>query len=248
MLLLHSETLIHYGLDRFFELAKKADFDGVEIAIGGNFDTQNVEYLKKLERRHKIKIKAFSLASKKEEKFINIFQNVVKEFPKTTINLNSAEILSFKYKNWLTKVVPALAKKYDLKLNRKNSVFKTIFGIFPGRSENSLYSLRDSGKVCLDLSALWASREEIMRSLQFLNKDLRHVYLSNVNRSIPYHPPQIGILPIESFLTRLKQRKFEGDFTIKISPKLCREGNDEKVLETLVESRKFFERYFLKRG
>jgi sugar phosphate isomerase/epimerase len=244
MLLLHSETLIHYGLDRVFELAKKAGFDGLEIAIGENLDTQNVKYLKKLEKRHKIRIKAFTLTSKKEEDFIKIFQNVVKKFPETSINLNSAEVLSFKYKNWITKIAPALAKKYNLEFNRKNSVFKTFFGIFPSRSENSLYSLRDAGKVCLDLSALWASKEEIMRSLQFLGKDLQHIYLSNVNKSTLYYPPQTGILPIESFLTRLKQNNFEGDFTIKITPKLCREGQDEKVIEILVESRKFFEKYF----
>jgi len=244
MLLLHSDTLPHYGLDRFFNFSVKAGFDGVEIGIGPNFDTQNADYLKLLEKRYQIKIIAFSLVSRKEENFLDGFKTVVKNFPGMTINLNSAEILSFKYKNWIEKEVPKLVRKYGLKLNRKNTPFKLIFGIIPKRSENSLYTLREKGGVCLDVSALWASHEEIMKSIIFLGEKLRHVYLSNVYKNTPYCPPYQGLLPIESFLTRLAQNNFFGNFSLKLNPKEISEGDDEKVLEILTESRKFFEKYF----
>jgi sugar phosphate isomerase/epimerase len=224
--------------------AQKSGFDGIELAINQNFDTQNPAYLKTLEKRYKMPIKAFSIGRKQEENLFEIFQSVVKEFPETTINLYSSEILSFKYKNWLEKIVPRLAKKYHLQFNRKNAPFKLVMGILPSRSENSLYALREAGKVCLDLSALWSSREEIMRTIDFLGEKLRHVYLSNVYHNISYFPPQQGVLPLESFLTKLQQNKFPGSFTIKISPKNLREGDDTKVESILTDAQEFWAKYF----
>ena len=140
--------------------------------------------------------------------------------------------------------MPHLAKKYDLLFCRRNTPFKFYMGLFPQRSENSLFALREMGYVCLDVSALWMSKEEIMKSVKFLGNRLKHVYLSNVHNNSPYAPPRKGILPLESFLTKLAQVKFEGDFTIRIKPQKLREGDDEKMLEILIESRKFHEKYF----
>ncbi|MCF7812010.1 sugar phosphate isomerase/epimerase [Candidatus Gracilibacteria bacterium] len=244
MLLLHSQSFPHYGLERFFEFARKAGFDGVEIGVNENFDTQNAAYLKKLEKRYEMPIKAFSLPHKQEEDLIEGFQEVVKEFPKVHLNLNSPQSFAFKYKRWMENIAPKLCKKYDLKLNRRNAPFQLMFGMIPQRTENSLFSLRQKGFVCLDLSALWASKEEIMRSINFLGDKMRFVYLSNVHRNTPYSTLSNGILPLESFLTKLAKNRYQGNFTLKLSSKALHEGEDEKVLETLIDSRKFFEEYF----
>ncbi|MCF7917978.1 sugar phosphate isomerase/epimerase [Candidatus Gracilibacteria bacterium] len=245
MIFLHSQSFPHYGLERFFEFAQKAGFDGVEITVNENYDTQNAEYLKKLEKRYNIPIKAFSLPHKKEENFVDAFQDVVKEFPKAHLNLASPQSFSFKYKRWMDGIVPKLCKKYDLKLNRRNAPFQLMFGMIPERTDNSLFSLREKGYVCLDLSALWASKEEIMRSIGFLGDKLRFVYLSNVNRNTPYSPLPTGVLPLESFLTKLAKNRYQGHFTLKVSPQELHEGDDTKLLETLIESRKFYEEYFV---
>lgn len=246
MLLLHSQSFPHYGLERFFEFAQKVGFDGVEISVNENFDTQNAEYLKKLEKRYNMPIRAFSLPHKKEENFIEAFENVVKEFPKAHLNLASPQSFSFKYKRWIENMVPKLCKKYDLKLNRRNAPFQLIFGMIPERTENSLFSLREKGSVCLDLSALWASKQEIMRSIGFLNEKMRFVYLSNVNRNVPYAPLPVGVLPLESFLTKLAQNRYQGHFSLKINPRELHEGDDEKVIEVLKESKEFFDEYYTK--
>ena len=72
MLLFHTDNLPHHGLERVFEFAKKAGFDGVEVGINGNLDTHNPEYLKTLEKRFKIPIKAFSLSIRDEEKLMKV--------------------------------------------------------------------------------------------------------------------------------------------------------------------------------
>jgi hypothetical protein len=244
MLLLTSQSFPHYGLERFFHFAKELEVDGVEILINSNLDTQDPEYLKELEKRFEIPIKYFSLPIKGAGKFINTFEEVVSKFPGTTINLASPEVLSFSYKEWMGKVVPQLCKRFRLRLNRVVTPTETILGIIPARNESSLHMLRQKGSVCVDLSALWKNTEEIMRVPDFLRDKMRTVYLSNVHNGMMYTPLPIGILPVESFLTKLARDGFRGDFIFKMSPKSLHEGDIEKMMATLKESKIFFEKYF----
>ena len=59
MIALHTNSLHKYGLNRIFEFAKKAGYDGIEIGVEkGNFDTQNAEYIKKLSNEYNLPIVA----------------------------------------------------------------------------------------------------------------------------------------------------------------------------------------------
>ncbi len=246
MLLLHTESLPHYSLEHIFSFAKKANYDGIELSINTNFDTQNFEYLKLLESRYNIPIKAFTIITKKEEILTIPFQNTVREFPETVINLISPKLFSYKYKKWLETLVPKLAKKYNLLFCRRNISLQTFLGFIPQYTDNSLFILKEKGMVCLDLSALASTNEEIMKNISFLGNKLGHIYLSNVMRHIPYSLPQKGILPIESFLTKLAHTRYKYNFSLLVDPTVLYEGDDKKVLEKLIESREFFEKYFTK--
>ncbi len=248
MLLLSTDSLPNYGLERVFLFAKKAKLDGVEIAVSDNLDTQAPEYIKKLEKRTGIPVRAFSISPKGEEERTKAFQLTCREFPGTVINLNPPKMMAFDYKKWLTELVPRLAQKYDLTFCRKNVPSKNMLGVIPERADNSLYALKQAGAVCLDVTALAVSNEEIMRTVSFLGDHLKHIYLSNVTKGIAYSLPQRGVLPIESFLTKLKQLNYKGDFTLKIDPRQLTEGDDELVLAKLNETREFYEKYFIKGG
>ena len=248
MLLISSESFPNYGLENFFLFAKKAGYDGVEIVVNENFDSQNPEYLKQLQQRVGLPILAFGITRKMEGKYTEAFQNVVRNFPGATLNLSPPATLSFQYKEWMTKIAPRLAKKYDLALCRKNMPAENLFGMLPSRTENSLYALRQAGDVCLDLSALWKNNEEIIRTIAFLGDSLQHIYLSNVHQNVPYCPPQNGILPVESFLTKLAQMHYRKNFTMKIAPGQLAPGKEDETIRILVESREFFQKYFVASG
>ncbi len=247
MLLLSTSSLPHYGLERVFEFAKEAGFDGIEICITPeNYDTQNHEYLKRLVDRVGIEIKAFSLADKAEdEAAMEAFHYTVREFTETTIVLNPPKALNFKYKNWLNDLVPRLAQKYNLTFCRRNTPSKNILGLLPERSDSSIYALKEQGDVCLDLTALAQSNEEIMKAISFLGSNMRHVYLSNVRRGLPYALPQNGVLPVESFLTKLAQVKYKGHFSLKVDSKQLMEGDDDKLRARLKDCKEFYDKYFL---
>jgi sugar phosphate isomerase/epimerase len=55
---LSSGSLSNYGLDRVFELARSAGFDGVELIVDGRTDSVHPDYLKKLMIRHSLPISA----------------------------------------------------------------------------------------------------------------------------------------------------------------------------------------------
>jgi sugar phosphate isomerase/epimerase len=243
MLLFHTENLPHYGLERIFDFAKKAGFDGLEIGVNHNLDTQDPDYLKTLQARYDFPIRAFSLSERLEGQHEN-FQKVVRAFPGTTINVPPAATFDNNYKHWLEQVMPRLAKKYKLIACQRNVPEKTIFGFLPARRGSSLESLRSKGWVCLDLAALSQSNEAIIQSIGILGSRLKHVYLGNVSRGELYTLPQRGILPVESFLTKLATRDFSGDFTLRVQSFFLSEKEPELMLEKLKETREFFQKYY----
>lgn len=245
MILFHTENLPHYGLERIFELAKRAGFDGLEIGVSRNFDTQSPNYIKKLEERYGLPVKAFSIIAGGEESLMEAYQKTVREFPNTTMILEPSRAFSFQYKKWLSDVVPRLAQKYELQLCRKNAESQTVMGFLPKYEKGSLNALKEAGNVCLDLSAMASSGQEIMRAIPFLGDRLRHVYLSNFYRETSYALLDKGILPLESFLTKLAHVDFRGSFTLRVSPMSLGEGEDERIIESMQRSIKFYETYFL---
>jgi len=245
MILLTSQSFPHYGLERFFKFAKETGYDGVEIMINQNFDTQSPEYLKELEARYQMPIKAFSLTNKNPERYLEAFQKTTREFEGATLNLESAEVFSFGYKTWLQNTLPRFARKYKLKLNRANSKSKALFGIIPSKTDNSLFALKKTGKVALDFSALWASQEEPMRAIAFLKESLGHVYLSNVFKNQLYSPLNKGVLPLESILTKLKKLEYDGNFTVKVSPQFMHEDDTSLMKHVMEENRQMYEKYFV---
>lgn len=246
MLLLSSGSFPHYGLERFFQFAQEGGFDGVEIIVNQNYDSHNAQYLTKLSEEYEMPIKAFSLPDKNTEKYLEHFQKVIIHFPGVHLNLASPELFSYAYKKWLEKRIPRLAREHSLFFNRKNSEFKLLLGFIPLRSENSIFALRQAGYISLDVSALHSSNLDIIRAIRQTGSKLRHVYLSNVDRGILYSNLNNGVLPLESFLTKLKQQHYKGLFTLQLSPKAAKEGNEDKMKEVLKDARTFFDKYYTK--
>lgn len=244
MLLLASQSFPRYGLERFFQFAKDLEFQSVEIQISSNFDTQNPKYLHSLEERFGIKIAIISLPASGAESFINAFEEVVAEFSGVMVNVYSPEVFSARYKTWMQKSLPQLCQRYRLRMNRVTAPFKTVLGIMPTRTEGSMHALREAGDVSVDLIALWKSNEDIMRASGFLREKMKHIYVSNAQGGQGYTPLPHGVLPVESFLTKLAREDYRGDFTLKIAPQHMYEGNDARMMEVLKESKNFFEKYF----
>ena len=232
-MLLHTDSLSHYGLDRVFRFAHESGMSGLEISVGADLDTQNAAYLKQLEKRHQIPVKAFSIHPEFEETHFRAFQLVAREFPETIIILRSASTMSYAYKKWLDLIVPKLVVKYRLKLHWANAPLETFLGVFPGRNDNTVAALREKGLMCLDIAALNTSKEDLLKTVELIGENLQHVHLSNFNQGQLYQLPMDGVLPVESFLNKLSRMPFKGEISLRVAPECLSEGQDEMVISKL---------------
>lgn len=160
--------------------------------------------------------------------------------------LSPPKILDFKFTSWLKKQTPILRKKKHIQIALLNASGETLFGFLPARAMNNMADLKKFGMVALDCSSTVSKKWDLMRSYEHLKKLIVHVHLSNVYRHKEYSLPveDKGILPLESFLRKLKSSKYSGAISIRVRPTELSAGDDAKVVANLKKVKKFVDEYF----
>jgi sugar phosphate isomerase/epimerase len=245
MLILCTDSLKGYGLNRIFALAKEAKYDGIDLNVNFKvFDSFNAKYIKKLIDKHEIPVKAVSAPQNMNSKKLTQLVEFTKKIGAKILVIQPPKILNFKYTNWLKKEVPKLRQKHDISIALENAPAGTILGIFPEHGMSKTSDLKSFKHVCLDTSRLGENGKDLILSYASLQKNLVHVHLSNIKKGQKYTPPQKGILPVESLLSKLRQTNYLGDIAIKIKPKYLHAGEDEEVVAALTEIKKFYTKYY----
>ena len=162
-----------------------------------------------------------------------------------TVVLEPPRFFDFKHKQWLKKSISGLRKKYGFHIALKNGPSEYMWGVVPGRSYNSLPDLQNFKEICLDISNLYAKKMDLMRTYEALSKHLVHVHISNAKQGKEHALMDDGIMPLESFLTKLNKDNYSGDLSLLVHPRAVEAGNDKSVLKQLKKSRKFYDKYFV---
>jgi sugar phosphate isomerase/epimerase len=247
MLLISTDSLRGYGLNRIFELAKQAGYDGIDLTVDfGQYDTCNNEYLKKLVAEYGLPIHAVSAPQQISAKRIKELVATAKAVKARVLVLQPPKILDFKMASWIKTEVPKLREKEFLSIALENGSGKTFLGFIPEHAMSNTEDLKQFKHVCLDTARIGEVRKDLLRAYTAFKKYLVHIHLSNVFHGKKYAPPHEGILPLESFLTKLKQDKYPGAISMKILPKYLHAGDDEKLLEEMGHAKKYYEKYYLK--
>lgn len=244
MLLFHTENLPHYGLDRVFELAKGWGFDGIELEISHRVEAGDKEYLKKIQDRHDIEIKALTFGNQIKERHIKMFELIIADFSEARVNL--VPVMSFDpvYKNWVNDRYLDLEAQYQLATAYRNVLSEKYLGFIPTRSGNSLEALSQQGEVCLDLTTTYKSGIGILEALEALDASVTHVYLSNVYRELPYANLYKGNLPLESFLNKLSRVEQPVMITYRIDPLAIGETDPDKMELEVGKALKFYREFY----
>ena len=246
MLLLSTDSLRGYGLNRIFELAKKAGYDGIDLGVDfGLFDTVNAEYIQGLIKEYDLPVHAISTPKQISQKHIKDVVNLAKKLDSKVLVLQPPKILNFKLASWLRKEVPKLREKEQISIALENAPAGTFLGFIPEHAMSNLSELKKFKHVSLDTSRVGEQRDDLIRKYGALKKYLVHVHLSNLHAGKKYHLLNEGILPLESFMTKLKQDGYPGALSVKIRPKLLHAGDsDEEVLSWLDKTKKFYDKYY----
>ncbi|MBI2634446.1 sugar phosphate isomerase/epimerase [Candidatus Peregrinibacteria bacterium] len=245
MILLTTESLRGYGLNRIFELAKKAGYDGIDLAVNySEYDTFNTEYIKGLIDRYGIPVHAVSAPKRASAKKIKEIVTMAKDLSAKVVILQPPKILEFKLAGWLRSEVPKLREKEFISIALENAPANTFLGFIPAHAMSNMQELKKFKHISLDTSRIGEKRQDLIRTYASFKQYLVHVHLSNLHGGYMYAPPQEGILPLESFLTKLKQDKFPGAISIKVYPKYLHAGEDNKVVEELQKIKKYCDKYY----
>lgn len=245
MIVLSTESLRGYGLNRIFELTKAAGYDAIDLSVDfGQFDTFNAEYVKKLIEEYGLPVHAISAPKEMAPKRIQELVDMAKEINAKVMVLQPPKILDFKLAGWLKKEIPRLREKEFISIALENAPAGTFLGFIPEHAMGSAQDLKDFKHVCLDTSRIGEQRKDLIRAYTALKKYLVHIHLSNLYQGKQYAPPQEGIMPLESFLTKLKQDRYPGAVAIKILPKFLHAGDDERVIDELKKAKKYYDKYY----
>ncbi len=245
MILLCTESLKGYGLNRIFELTKTAGYDGIDLSVDfGEFDTFNTEYIKKLVQEYGLPVHAVSAPQQIANKKIQEIVAMAKDIGAKVVILQPPKILEFKLTSWIKNDIPKLREKYFMSIALENAPSGTLLGFIPEHALGSAQDLKDFKHVCLDTARIGEQRKDLMRAYTYLKQFLVHIHLSNLYHGKKYAPPQEGIMPLESFLTKLKQDRYPGAISIKILPKHLHAGTDEEVIEELQKAKKYYDKYY----
>ncbi|PIQ77422.1 hypothetical protein COV82_04625 [Candidatus Peregrinibacteria bacterium CG11_big_fil_rev_8_21_14_0_20_46_8] len=246
MITLSSDSLKGYGLNRIFRFVKEAGYDGLDLVLNPkDYDSINVAYIKELSDAYKLPVTALQTPGNASQKQILAAVEMAKELGSKIIVVQAPKIFNFKYTKWLTAEVPKIRQKEQISIALENAPAKALLGIIPEHALNNLNELRKFKHAALDTTRVAEKKDDLIRVYKGLAKFLVHVHVSNVKRGKGYQLPDEGILPLESFFTKLKQDGYKGAISFKIAPKYIQAGDDEKVIKHLKECKDFYEEYFV---
>lgn len=241
---LSTESLKGYGLNRIFQFAKEAGFDGIDLAIDSDdFDTMDGAYIKKISEETGIQVLSVQAHKTTTERHIEEAVRIAQTLGAKIVVIQPPKIFDVKMAKWLKTSIPKIRQKENISIALENAPSKTMLGFIPEHGMNSLSELKKFKHACLDTSRVAERKEDLIRVYSSLKNYLVHIHLSNVYRGKPYSPPEIGVLPLESFLAKLKQDNFRGALSLRVKPSNFHVGNFDKMMESLQSSLKYCRKY-----
>jgi len=244
MLLFSTDSLKGYGLNRIFQIAKEAKFDGIELVLSNIVDTRDISYVKKLSKSFELPVKVIATEKKTNKKSIRVALEMAQELKSKVVSIYPPKILNFELSSFLKKKAPLLRSKYKIIIALDNAPSENIFGILPQYAMNSSVAQKKFRYASFDTSNIYSHHKDLLSAYEELSRNIVHIHLSNVKDGKIHYFPETGILPLESFLKKLRINKYAYSISLKVNPKFFPIGDNEKVIEMLIKSRKFYEKYF----
>lgn len=248
MILLSTESLKWYWIHRILDFAKKSWFHGIDLSVDyENFDTLDIEYLKKISDETWVKILSITAPSSKiSENFIDKILAMAALFQSQVVNFLPPHF-SDKNINWYKEYLPKIKKSSSIAIAVQNVEPKFLFFIIPARRNASLIEIK---KITWDTTFDLSNSNDIIKDYQFLGNSIKNIYLSDTEIEKKWlmlgkSSGWTSYLPIESLLMKLKANSYNWLLTIKIDPKELWAWNEDLVINNLKASISYIEKYFI---
>lgn len=250
-LLLSTNSLWGYGLDYIFSLAKKTDFEGLELAIWKNFDTQNPRYVRELSEKYKMKVYAIQTSGSLNKKEIDKALDLCEELNCTNININAPRFFDYTSFNFIkTNLKNYIDNNKDINFSIVNPEDKNFFMIpIPKYRFNNLVEIIKKywSYLALDIANLdeESFENEFYRKMEDFLPYISTIYISDKDKNGKSHViPWEWVLKLPSFLKKLKKKKYNNNICIKIDISKIDLADNEKTEIILKKTVKYYKEYY----
>lgn len=222
-LLLSSATFIWYWLDMVFMLAKDLNYDGIDLALWNNFDAWNIDYIKKLASTYNLPVCSIQTSNKINKKELNYAVELAWEIWVKNINVNASKKYNRKSSKFISQTLPLYQKTHSgLRFSIINPPRSYYLNFLPEYSFVNMAEILSELKLnlSLDVSNIEEDKFDInlIKKLQSFVPRMPNIYLSDKDKKWKWHLPLWeGNLKIPSFLKKLKQLEYDGDFIIRLA-------------------------------
>jgi sugar phosphate isomerase/epimerase len=243
-LALSTESLKGYGIQRIFRFAKEAGFDGIGLAmINGEYDTLDTDYIKEVADKEGVPVLSIQTPAKTSKAKITEAVKMAKVLGTRIIVIQPPKIFDQKMAKWLKTEIPKIRQKENISIALENAATKTMLGFIPEHAMSSTSDLKKFKHVSLDTSRAAEKKTDLLKLYETLKPYMVHVHLSNTDKGKGYAAPEVGSLPLEGFLTKLKSEDFKGVISVKVKPKNYHAGDEKKMLQDLKNSVEFCKKF-----
>jgi len=253
MLLLSTSSLKWYWIHKIFILAKKSNYNWLDLVIDKtNYDSLDEIYLKWLSDAFNIPILSITapdrwLDKTKIDKIIKIAETLKSQ----VINFSPPHLWD-KNSDWYLKYLPKMKKEHKISIAIQNVEQKFMLFIIPEYKNNNLQDIKKiTWDTTLNIESIdKSSWTDLMKMQASLWNSIVNVFVSDRELIkwwlLPWNAwGWVSYLPIESFFMKLKISWYNWFFTLKVKPSELWAWNDEKVIFNLNQFQGYYEKHFL---
>ena len=95
-IILSTDTMLGYGLDMIFDMAKKCGYDGIDLAISKGFDAWNENYVKSLVKKYELPVYSVQTSSLLNSKEMNKVLDLCEATDCDAVTINAPKFFDFK--------------------------------------------------------------------------------------------------------------------------------------------------------
>ena len=247
-MLLSTRSLAWYGIDKIFAIAKEAWCSGIDLSVDfSQFDTFDSLYLQELSARYGVPIVSVTAPTRRMNK------------KRASEIVMLAESLSVKLANftpphrtdnekeWFTTGLKELITEFpNVYINVVNAPPKTwlfVVSEYGDARPETIKKLTEHTALSID-NVEPESGVDLIKTFTLLGNTIGLVYFSDKTEEKWRLFPGEGDMPLESFLIRLRDVGYPGEFTLDISPESIFAGNDNEVVARIKKAQDYLSRYF----
>jgi len=250
--LLSTDSLGWCGLDLIFDGAKKAWFDGIDLALWKNFDAWNVSYVKKLSEKHDLPVKAIQTSASLNKKEMDKALDLCEALNVDTININAPKFFDYRAFSFIKDNIDSYKKaNKDITFSIINPIDSSFFAVpIPKYRFNNLVEIIKKYGCNLWLDIAWLDEDsledEFMRKIDDFAPYISTIYLSDKNKEWkPHIIPGDGVLKLPTLLKKFKKNKYNRYFSLKIDVSKWDLADGDKVDLILKKGVKYFQENYI---